>query len=161
MSKYDADKIVRNLSSVNKIMEPMNKFIEPMASLNKIMEPMNKTIEPIVSLNKNFVNYDELLGISKLSKFCGELDREFIALACEPITPTRGRIVNNTYNIDSKNVQIGDHNTQNVTINVQKLVEAIAESNDHEAKSMLKSLLENSTVASVIGAGVSSLISLI
>lgn len=147
MSKYDADKIVRNLSSVN-----------------KIMEPMNKTIEPIVSLNENFVNYDELLGISKLSKLCGvalQPDREFIALACEPITPTRGRIVNNTYNIDSKNVQIGDHNTQNVTINVQKLVEAIAESNDHEAKSMLKSLLENSTVASVIGAGVSSLISLI
>ena len=146
MSKYDADKIVRNLSSVNKIMEPMNKIMEPMASLNK-----------------NFVNYDEFLGISKLCGVALQPDREFIALACEPITPTRGRIVNKTYNIniDSKNVQIGDHNTQNVTINVQKLVEAIAESNDHEAKSMLKSLLENSTVASVIGAGVSSLISLI
>ena len=134
MSKYDADKIFRNLSSVNKITEPMGR------------------------LNKKFVNYDELLDIPKLFGGALQPDREFIALECEPITPTRGRIVNTTYNIDSKNVQIGDHNTQNVTINIQKLVEAIAESNDNEAKNMLKSLLENSTVASVVGAGVSGLI---
>lgn len=144
MSKYDADKIFRNLSGVNKIMEPMNKAIEPM-----------------VRLNKNFVNYDEFLGISKLCGDALQPDREFIALECEPITPTRGRIVNTTYNIDSKNVQIGDYNTQNVTINIQELVEAIAESNDNEAKSMLKSFLENNTVASVVGAGVSGLIALI
>lgn len=73
-------------------------------------------------------------------------------------------VQNITYNfgsISAEQMQVGNDNTQNVTINVQKLVEAIAESNDHEAKSMLKSLLENSTVASVVGAGVSGLIGLI
>ncbi|MEZ8077699.1 hypothetical protein AB4158_21065 [Vibrio splendidus] len=50
-----------------------------------------------------------------------------------------------------------DVNGNPVTISVQKLVEVIAESNDHEAKSMLG----NSTVASVVGAGVSGLIDLI
>ena len=97
MSKYDADKIVRNLSCVNKIMEPMNKAVEPM-----------------VRLNKNCVNYDELLGISKLCRDELQPDRESIDLACEPITPIRGRIVNKTYNIESKNVQIGDGNTQSL-----------------------------------------------
>ncbi|MDP2592398.1 hypothetical protein [Vibrio splendidus] len=69
-----------------------------------------------------------------------------------------------TYNfgsISTEQMQVGNNNTQNVTINMHQLVEKIAKSNDDDAKSKLKALLENSTVASVVGAGVSSLISLI
>ncbi|MCV5916827.1 hypothetical protein OFN60_25700, partial [Escherichia coli] len=40
-------------------------------------------------------------------------------------------------------------------------VEEVAKSNDPEAKSLLKQLLENSTVGSVIGAGASALISML
>ncbi|NAZ55668.1 hypothetical protein GL177_20435 [Vibrio toranzoniae] len=71
---------------------------------------------------------------------------------------------NVTYNfgsISAEQMQVGNNNTQNVTINVQELVKKVVESDDEEAKSKLKSLLENSTVASVVGAGISGLISLL
>lgn len=70
----------------------------------------------------------------------------------------------NTINIGSisgEQFQVGNNNTQSVTINVKKLVEEIIKSNDPEAKSLLKKLLENSTVGSVIGAGASALISML
>lgn len=69
-----------------------------------------------------------------------------------------------TYNfgsISAEQMQVGNDNTQNVTINMQQLVDKVAASHDEEAKSKLKSLLGNSTVASVVGAGVSGLISLL
>ncbi|HGS4883505.1 TPA: hypothetical protein ACMDSJ_004609 [Vibrio parahaemolyticus] len=67
----------------------------------------------------------------------------------------------NIGSINSKQVQVGNHNSQVTNINVQELVEKVAQSNDEEAKSILKSLLENSTVASVVGAGLSGLIGLL
>lgn len=71
---------------------------------------------------------------------------------------------NTTFNIGSisgEQLQVGNNNSQSVTINVQKLVEEVAKSNDPEAKGLLKKLLENSTVGSVIGAGASALISML
>ena len=74
-------------------------------------------------------------------------------------------ISNSTFNfnapVTTQQAQFGNENIQNVTINIQELVEKVAASNDPEAKGLLKSLLENSTVGSVIGAGVSGLIGLI
>ncbi|ASO31040.1 hypothetical protein CG015_17835 [Vibrio anguillarum] len=67
----------------------------------------------------------------------------------------------NIGSINSKQVQVGNHNSQVTNINVQELVEKVAQSNDEEAKGILKSLLENSTVASVVGAGLSGLIGLL
>ena len=67
----------------------------------------------------------------------------------------------NIGSITSDQLQVGNNNTQTVTINVQKLVEEVATSNDVEAKGLLKKLLENSTVGSVIGAGASALISML
>ncbi|GAD69528.1 hypothetical protein VPR01S_35_00130 [Vibrio proteolyticus NBRC 13287] len=67
----------------------------------------------------------------------------------------------NIGSINSKQVQVGNHNSQVTNINVQELVEKVAQSDDEEAKSILKSLLENSTVASVVGAGLSGLIGLL
>ncbi len=61
--------------------------------------------------------------------------------------------------INADNVQVGNENTQNITIT--ELVEKVAKSNDSDAKSTLKKLLENSTVGSVVGAAVSGLISLL
>ncbi|HFQ5397131.1 TPA: hypothetical protein ACGUON_000775 [Vibrio vulnificus] len=74
------------------------------------------------------------------------------------------QVANTTFNIGSitsEQLQVGNQNVQTVTINVQKLVEEVANSGDPEAKSILKTLLQNSTVGSVIGAGVSGLISML
>lgn len=71
---------------------------------------------------------------------------------------------NTTFNIgsiSSEQLQVGNNNTQTVTINVKKLVEEVAKSDDPEAKGLLKKLLENRTVGSVIGAGASALISML
>ena len=69
-----------------------------------------------------------------------------------------------TYNIGSisgEQVQVGNNNSQSVNITIQQLAEKLAKSQDPEAKGLLKKLLENSTVGSLIGAGASSLISLL
>ena len=69
-----------------------------------------------------------------------------------------------TYNfgsVSAEQMQVGNNNSQHVIINMQQLVEKVAQSNDEEAKGLLKKLLDNSTVASVVGASVSSLISLL
>lgn len=63
--------------------------------------------------------------------------------------------------ITSEQVQLGNGNTMDITINVSELVDQIAQSDNEEAKSLMKSLLENKLVGSVLGAGVSRLISLI
>jgi len=63
--------------------------------------------------------------------------------------------------ITSGNVQVGNNNSQVTNIHIQEIVEKVAASNDPEAKSILKSLLENSTVGSLLGAGASALIGLL
>jgi hypothetical protein len=69
-----------------------------------------------------------------------------------------------TINIGSLNaqqVQVGDNNSQHCNISFQELVESVAKSDDKDAKSNLKSLLENSTVGSIVGAGAGTLLNLL
>jgi hypothetical protein len=65
----------------------------------------------------------------------------------------------NIGSVSGEQVQVGNHNTQ--VLNIQQLVESVAKSSDPEAKSLLKSLLKNSTVASLIGASASALLGLL
>lgn len=67
----------------------------------------------------------------------------------------------NIGNISGHQVQVGNNNSQITNINIRELVEKIAKSDDVEAKGFLIKLLENKTVASVIGAGVTGLIGLL
>lgn len=81
-------------------------------------------------------------------------------------TTAKPHVTNNnpTINIGSLNgeqVQVGNNNSQVTNINMQQLVEHIANSNDDEAKATLKSLLQNSTVASLMGASASALFGLL
>ncbi|MBE8715938.1 hypothetical protein [Cellvibrio polysaccharolyticus] len=64
----------------------------------------------------------------------------------------------NIGSIAGEHVQVGNQNSQTFNISIQHLAEKIAQSSDPEAKSLLKKLLENSTVGSLIGAGVSVLL---
>lgn len=72
---------------------------------------------------------------------------------------------NSTFNfnapVTNQQAQFGNGNTQNITINIQELVEKVAASGDKEAKGMLIKLLENPTISGVIGAGVTGLIGLL
>ena len=70
----------------------------------------------------------------------------------------------NTFNIHSVNgdqIQIGENNHMLVNISITELVEKISKSGDAQAKSTLRQLLENSTVASIVGAGASALLGLL
>ncbi|EMQ2224062.1 TPA: hypothetical protein ACW7U9_004727 [Citrobacter freundii] len=72
--------------------------------------------------------------------------------------------VSSTYNISSINatqVQVGNNNSQIANITMQELIERVSKSEDPEAKATLRTLLENSTVASIVGAGASALLGLL
>ena len=67
----------------------------------------------------------------------------------------------NIETLNAQSAQLGNGNIQNVTINMQELIEKVAASDDKEAKRVLMELLENPTISGVIGAGVSGLIGLL
>lgn len=70
----------------------------------------------------------------------------------------------NTFNIGSvsgSQVQIGERNHLIVNISITELVEKVSQSQDPQAKSLLKDLLNNSTVASLVGAGASTLLAML
>lgn len=92
-------------------------------------------------------------------------DTNLILIEIELISlPTTGVTGVNNYNISSvngQNIQIGEGSHMLVNISITELVEKVAKSGDPQAKSMLKQLLENSTVASIVGAGASALLGLL
>jgi len=67
----------------------------------------------------------------------------------------------NIGSISGEMVQIGDQNVQIAEVSVKQLVEHIANSDDVEAKSRLKDLLANATVAALLGAGASKLLGIL
>ncbi|VXD04915.1 conserved hypothetical protein [Enterobacterales bacterium 8AC] len=71
----------------------------------------------------------------------------------------------NTFNFNAPvsggQVQIGENNHLQVNVSITELIDRVAKSNDREAKSMLIELLNNSTVASIIGAGASTLLGML
>jgi hypothetical protein len=74
------------------------------------------------------------------------------------------QVATSTYNISSINatqVQVGNNNSQIAHITIQELIEKVSKSHDPEAKLTLRKLLENSTVASIVGAGASALLGLL
>ena len=64
----------------------------------------------------------------------------------------------NIGSITSEQVQVGNNNLQTVNISIQSLVEAVSKNDDPDAKSKLRKLLENSTVANIVGAGTAALL---
>jgi len=77
----------------------------------------------------------------------------------------RGVVVNRNVTIShSSHVQVGTGNTQNVTLTIQKLVEAVEHSDAPEpekkkAKALIQKLSENRLLATVIGSLIGSQIS--
>lgn len=79
----------------------------------------------------------------------------------EPHLTSRASSTINIGSVSGEMVQIGDQNVQVANVSIKQLVEHVAKSNDKEAKSKLKALLENGTVASLVGAGATTLLGLL
>ena len=67
----------------------------------------------------------------------------------------------NIGSVNAHNIQLGNQNVQINDITIHELVRKVAKSGDQEAKSLLKKLLENSTIGSIVGAGVSTFLNII
>lgn len=67
----------------------------------------------------------------------------------------------NIGSLSAHQVQIGDNNKQSLTVSLAEVVKHVASTNDPEAKNLMRQLLENSTVAAVVGAGASALLGLL
>lgn len=55
--------------------------------------------------------------------------------------------------IHAEQVQVGNHNQQITNITLHEVVQKVAEQGDFQTKNLLRQLLENPTVSSVVGAG--------
>lgn len=67
----------------------------------------------------------------------------------------------NIGSVSGEQIQVGNHNSQILNISIQTLVEHVAKNGDDEAKSTLKTLLQNSSVASLVGASASALLGIL
>lgn len=79
----------------------------------------------------------------------------------EPYLTSRSSSTINIGSISGDMVQVGDQNVQVANVSIKQLVEHVAKSSDEEAKSKLKALLENGTVANLVGAGANKLLGLL
>lgn len=79
----------------------------------------------------------------------------------QPHLPQNNTSTFNIGSVSGGNVQVGSNNSLNVNISIQELAESVAKSGDKEAASRFKELLNNGTVASIIGAGTSALLQLL
>ena len=82
-------------------------------------------------------------------------------VSSEEYAPKQSGSTINIGSISGEMVQIGDQNVQIAEVSVKQLVEHIANGNDEEAKSRLKDLLANPTVATLIGSGASKLLGIL
>ncbi|WP_318511110.1 hypothetical protein [Photobacterium leiognathi] len=146
MSRYDLDNIFRDLSKINEMTNPVR------------------------NLNKSFVNCNERMGLSSVSRYPKQLDNfNSVNALIESVRPnhqntdTDPQLINlrkrteNKYNIKSESVQIGD----SYNINIHNSFDEITKSGDEVAKGILKRLLENNTVANILGVVVAALITCI
>lgn len=124
--------------------------------------------EIIQKIGKNDITL-KVLDMSLLpggSLNVGTQHPHMLTLKVENITSNlhKPKTSQNTFNIGSVSgtqVQVGENNHLLINISVTELIEKVAHSNDPKAKSILRDLLNNSTVASIIGAGASALVALL
>ncbi|MFJ1227761.1 hypothetical protein [Yersinia proxima] len=129
-------------------------------------EEPNVTIgdEITQKLGKNEINL-KVLDVSFLpegSLNVGTKHPHMLTLNIDNLTsnqhkPNTSQNTFNIGNVSGSQVQIGENNHLLINISITELVEKIAASGDIDAKSTLKKLLENSTVAGIIGAGATAL----
>ncbi|KII79764.1 hypothetical protein [Vibrio renipiscarius] len=160
MSKYDVDKIFRNLSTVNGMTESLEKLNKSFVNYDEFMglSSVSRIESPLVELNQSVESfhrgYDAIELVKMKSTFPESIlgpDKPNIAIDPDLIKP-RGTIVKNIYKIDSKAFQIGDGNTQ-------ASVEQVASSSDEGISIARRSL--NITIIGVIVAIIGVIVSVV
>ncbi|MEZ9191568.1 hypothetical protein AB4133_19930 [Vibrio sp. 10N.286.52.F8] len=150
MSKFDFDKqmdsMTKPIRNLEKQLNTISKMYQsPIAGL--VGQNMPKLTELSLDIDKQFGSLNKILGKPN------DHNEDFTFPILYSDTRARNEQVNNTYNFNSNSnmVQIGNGNTQEITITLQQLKEQIEKSSDPKAKSLFKDLVNNPTVASIIG----------
>lgn len=63
--------------------------------------------------------------------------------------------------VSGHQVQVGNQNTQIANISLAEVVKQVAAADDSQAKGLMRQLLENNTVAAIVGAGTSALVGIL
>lgn len=144
-----------------------HKYILEKLSQNEIPEEINYCNFPLMSVFQELyegklvaaIDASDLGGAIYLEPRITLLGREYLAKLNTPATPPQSSIT--IGNISGSTFQVGNGNSLSVHVSMQEFVENVAKSNDIEAKSKLKELLNNSTVANLIGVGATALLALL
>jgi len=144
-----------------------HKYILEKLSKNELPDEINYHNFPLVSVFQELyesklvtaIDASNLGGACYLEPRITLHGREYLAKLNAPVNPPPHSI--NIGNISGSTFQVGNGNSLSVHVTIQELVENIAKSNDLEAKSKLKELLNNATVANLIGVGATALLALL
>jgi hypothetical protein len=144
-----------------------HKYILEKLSNSELPEEINYANFPLITIFKELyegklvsaIDASDLGGSIYLEPRITLLGREYLAKLNSPVIPAQGSIT--IGNISGSTFQVGNGNSLSVHVSIQELVENIAKSNDLEAKSKLKELLNNATVANLIGVGATALLALL
>ncbi|MCG9741668.1 hypothetical protein [Vibrio alginolyticus] len=150
----------------------LNEYFQKLPSLGVEIEDDNKRIKPELDAHLRFLssqriisNLDGYSDLKSLGIGLGNGNMTIIGdkriMLVEKEESPMPQINIGSISSSNGNVQVGNNNAQVANVNIQEIVEKVAASDDAEAKNVLKSLLENKTVASIVGVGLSSLIGLL
>jgi hypothetical protein len=151
----------------------LNEYLAEIESLGVVVSDDNKKPTEMFDIHLNYMSAKKMIsnmaGQSDLKSlgFRSTLSGSLLVVGNMKIMKVEKDEVpsNSTINfnapVTNQQAQFGNGNTQNVTINMQELVEKVAASGDKEAKGILMKLLENPTISGVIGASVTGLIGML
>jgi hypothetical protein len=132
-----------------------HKYILELLSRNEFPEEITEGEFALIGIFKELYEH----GYSYLEPRITMSGRKFLSELTNPVGLAQPSI--SIGNISGSTFQVGNSNSLSVHVSVQELVESVAKSSDLEAKSKLKELLNNATVAGLIGAGATALLALL
>lgn len=147
----------------NKNSQPLQKSINDFTTFVTGHLPLLRkdaySVNIIESFNVNLSNQTSSdVSLYEMQKFNDNLERAILNIKEDSSMNIK------IGSITGGNQQLGNDNTQNnndINIDLKTLINQIEKSDDEEAKGKLRDLLNNSTVASIIGASIPALMQII
>lgn len=140
-------------TTIQALEQAKNEFIAFVDGYSILLRDDACNIQVITVFNQVYLNKSNIVSDGNMVNSLQTLIDSFD----NAITHNKEEKVTTNYNI-SGNAQIGDsnsqnntHNTTDININLQTLINEIEKSGDPEAKSKLLDFLNNGTVASILG----------
>lgn len=140
-------------TTIQALEEVQNEFIAFVDGYSILLRDDACNIQVITVFNQVYLNKSNMVSDGNMVNSLKTLIDSFDTA----ITHNKEEKMTTNYNI-SGNAQIGNsnsqtntHNTTDININLQTLINEIEKSGDPEAKSKLLDLLNNGTIASILG----------